>query len=176
LAQQGWGEEGKDRDEFTYSSPSFGDLDGDGNPEIILYSNHEKAGDTTTYGNCLWALHADMTRAKGFETPLCSDAPIFTGYYNNVVETAPAPAIGNIAGDARPEIVAASNDGNMRAFSPDGTELWKYKYDAAGEPWIMASEPVIGDLNDDGVPEIIFTTYSVDHGVSHLTATASSTF
>jgi hypothetical protein len=140
LAQQGWGEEGKDRDEFTYSSPSFGDLDGDGNPEIILYSNHEKAGDTTTYGNCLWALHADMTRAKGFETPLCSDAPIFTGYYNNV-----------------------------RAFSPNGTELWKYKYDAAGEPWIMASEPVIGDLNDDGVPEIVFTTYSVDHGVSHLT-------
>jgi hypothetical protein len=33
----------------------------------------------------------------------------------------------------------------------------------------MASEPVIGDLNDDGVPEIVFTTYSVDQAVSHLT-------
>lgn len=169
LAKQGWGEDGNDRDEFTYSPPSFGDLDGDGIPEIILYSNHEKAGDTTTYGNCLWALHADMTRAKGFAKPLCSDAPIYTGYLNNVVETAPAPAIGNIAGDARPEIVAASNDGTMRAFSPDGAELWKYAYDVNGEPWIMASEPVIGDLNDDGVPEITFTTYSVDQGVSHLT-------
>jgi hypothetical protein len=169
LARQGWGEDGNDRDEFTYSSPSFGDLDGDGHPEIILYSNHEKAGDTTTYGNCLWALHADMTRAAGFGKPHCSDAPIFTGYYNNVMETAPAPAIGNIAGDARPEIVAASNDGTMRAFSPDGAELWKYAYDVNGEPWIMASEPVIGDLNDDGIPEITFTTYSVDQGVSHLT-------
>jgi hypothetical protein len=47
--------------------------------------------------------------------------------------------------------------------------LWKYTYDVNGEPWIMASEPVIGDLNDDGVPEIAFTTYSVDQGVSHLT-------
>jgi hypothetical protein len=169
LARQGWGEDGNDRDEFTNSPPSFGDLDGDGHPEIILYSNHEKAGDTAALGNCLWAVHADMTRAKGFEKPLCSDAPIFTGYYNNVVETQPAPAIGNIAGDARPEIVAASNDGTIRAFSPEGAELWKYNYDVNGEPWIMASEPVIGDLNDDGVPEIVFTTYSVDQGVSHLT-------
>jgi hypothetical protein len=173
LARQGWGAgdsaDSVDRDEFTYSPPSFADVDGDGKPEIILYSFRHRIGDTAALGNCLWALHADMTRAKGFEKPLCSDAPIFTGYYNNVVETAPAPAIGNIAGDARPEIVAASNDGTVRAFSPDGAELWKYTYDVKGEPWIMASEPVIGDLNDDGVPEIVFTTYSVDQAVSHLT-------
>ncbi|MBW8886485.1 MAG: VCBS repeat-containing protein [Fibrobacteres bacterium] len=168
LAQQGWGADGNDRDEFTYSPPSFADLDGDGKPEVILYSSHRKAGDTAALGNCLWALHVDMTRAKGFEKPLCSDAPIFTGYYNNVVETAPAPAIGNLAGDARPEIVAASNDGHLRAFSPDGTLLWTYTYDVQGEPWIMASEPVIGDLNGDGVAEVVLTTYSVDQGVSHL--------
>lgn len=169
LARQGFGEDGNDRDEFTYSPPAFADLDGDGKPEIILYSAHRKAGDTAAYGNCLWALHADMSRAKGFEKPICSDTPIFTGSYNNVVETAPAPAIADLTGDGRPEIVAASNDGHIRGFSPDGAELWKYTYDVQGEPWIMASEPVIGDLNGDGAPEIVFTTYSVDQGVSHLT-------
>ena len=169
LAQQGWGADGLDRDEFTDSPPTFADIDGDGKPEIILYSNHEKAGDTTALGNCLWVLHADMTRAKGFETPRCSDAPIFTGYYNNIVETAPAPAVANLSGDAKPEIVVASNDGNMRGYGSDGALLWKYAYDAAGEPWIMASEPAIGDLNNDGILEIVFTTYSVEQGISHLT-------
>lgn len=169
LAQQGWGEDGKDRDEFTDSPPAFADIDGDGNPEVILYSNHERAGDTANLGNCLWVLHPDMTRAKGFEKPFCSDAPIFSGYLNNIVETAPAPALANLAGDARPEIVVPSGDGSIRCYSPDGAELWKYSYDVAGEPWIMASEAVIGDLNKDGIPEIVFTTYSVDHFVSHIT-------
>ena len=169
LAQQGWGEDGKDRDEFTNSPPAFADVDGDGKPEVVLYSNHEKAGDTTGLGNCLWVLHPDMTRAKGFEKPFCSDAPIFSGYFNNVVETVPAPAIANLTGDARPEIVVPSSDGTIRGYSPDGAELWKYTYDVAGEPWIMASEVVIGDLNKDGSPEIVFTTYSVDHFVSHIT-------
>ena len=169
LAVQGHGADGQHRDEFTNSPPAFADLDGDGDPEVILYSNHEKAGDTANLGNCLWALHADMTRAKGFEAPLCSDAPIFQGYYNNIVETAPAPSLADLAGDARPEIVVPSSDGKMRGYSPDGVKLWEYAYDVAGEPWIQASEAVIGDLNKDGSPEIVFTTYSVDHFVSHLT-------
>jgi hypothetical protein len=169
LAQRGYGADSLDRDELTDSPPVFADLDGDGRNEIILYSHHEEAGDTTAYGNCLWVLKPDMRRLPGFETPLCSDAPIFTGDWNNVVETAPIPSVANLVGDARPEIVAPSSDGNIRAWSADGTEIWKYMYDKAGEPWIMASEAVIGDLNRDGKPEVVFTTYSVDHFVSHLT-------
>ena len=170
LARQGWGPDGKDRDEATNSPAVFGDLDSDGKPEVIFYSNHERAGDSGgSRGNCLWALHADMTRAKGFETPLCSDTALFKDYLNNIVETAPIPALGNLTGDARPEIVVPSMDGSIRGYSPEGALLWKYAYDMAGEPWIMASEAVIGDLNKDGSPEIVFTTYSVDHFVSHLT-------
>ena len=110
-----------------------------------------------------------MTRAKGFEKPLCSDAPIFAGSYNNILETAPVPALANLTGDARPEIVVPSNDGTIRGISPDGVQLWKYNYDGPGEPWVQASEVVIGDLNKDGVPEIVFTTYSVENFVSHIT-------
>lgn len=169
LAQQGYGPDSLDRDELTNSPPVFADLDGDGKPEIILYSHREKAGDTAAYGNCLWVLKPDMRRLPGFETPICSDAPIFTGHWNNVVETAPIPSVANLVGDARPEIVVPSSDGNIRCYSAEGVELWKYAYDKDGEPWIMASEAVIGDLNQDGKPEVVFTTYSVDHFVSHLT-------
>jgi hypothetical protein len=38
----GMGADNNDRDEFTDSPPSFGDIDGDGLPELIIYSDHEK--------------------------------------------------------------------------------------------------------------------------------------
>jgi hypothetical protein len=66
LAKQGWGADMNDRDEFTDSPPCFGDIDGDGLPEIILYSDHELAGEYINRGNCLWVLNPDMTRVTGF--------------------------------------------------------------------------------------------------------------
>jgi hypothetical protein len=168
LARQGWGADGNDRDEFTSSGPVFADIDGDGMSEVILYSDHEKAGEYLNRGNCLWALHADMTRAKGFEKPLCSEGPLYTGYEDNIVEVAPMPALADLAGDARPEIVAPSYDGRMRCYSPDGGLLWSYAFDTAGIPFIGASEAAIGDLNKDGSSEVVFTTYSPAAAVSHL--------
>jgi hypothetical protein len=167
--RQGSGPDGADFGDFTHSPPVFGDVDGDGLDEVILYSIRRKWGDTAHHGNCLWALNPDMTRPAGFETPLCSDAPIFTGTYNDLIETAPAPSLADLAGDARPEIVVPSVDGHVRCYSPEGAELWKYRYDTDGEPWRMASEAAIGDLGGDGKPEVVFTVYSVDHFVSTLT-------
>jgi hypothetical protein len=168
LAKQGWGSDNNDRDEFTDSPPCFGDIDGDGLPEVILYSDHERAGEYVNRGNCLWVVNPDMTRVKGFETPLCSGMPLYTGYENNIVQVAPAPAVASITGDKRPEIVAPSYDGYMRCFSPDGTILWEYNFDNGKSAFIGASGAVIGDLNADTIPEIVFTTYSVSQNVSNL--------
>ena len=168
LAIQGWGSLGNDRDEFTYSSPVFGDVDGDGLPELIVYSDHELAGEYVNRGNCLWALNPDLTRCPGFETPICSGEPLYTGYEDNIVQVAPSPALGQLSGDSRPEIVVPSYDGRMRCFSPDGITLWSYVFDTAGAPFIGASGAVIGDLDNDGTSEIVFTTYSPDQDVSHL--------
>jgi len=168
LAIQGWGADGNDRDEFTDSSPVFGDMDGDGLPELIVYSDHERAGEYVNRGNCLWVLNPDLTRCAGYETPICSGAPLFTGYEDNIVQVAPSPALGQLAGDSRPEIVVPSYDGRMRCFSPDGATLWSYAFDRAGAPFIGASGAVIGDLDDDGLCEVVFTTYSTAQDVSHL--------
>ncbi len=168
LAKQGWGSDGNDRDEFTDSPPCFGDIDGDGLPEIVLYSDHEKAGEYINRGNCLWVLNPDMTRVKGFETPLCSGMPLYTGYQDNIVQVAPVPAVANISDDPRPEIIVPSYDGYMRCFSPDGNLLWQYQFDNGKGKFIGASGAVIGDLNGDNTPEVVFTTYSIEQNVSHL--------
>lgn len=168
LAIQGWGADGNDRDEFTDSPPVFGDLDNDGLPEIILYSDHERAGEYVNRGNSLWALNLDLTRVAGFETPVCSGEPLYTGYEDNIVQVAPAPALGQLTGDGRPEIVVPSYDGFMRCFSPGGATLWSYRFDSSGPPFIGASGAAIGDLNHDGSPEIVFTTYSTSQDISRL--------
>ena len=168
LARQGWGPDNNDRDEFTDSPPCFGDIDGDGLPEVILYSDHERAGEYINRGNSLWILNPDMTRVQGFETPPSSGMPLYTGYENNIVQVAPAPAVADIAGDMRPEIVVPSYDGKMRCFSPDGSTLWTYTFDDGAGAFIGASGAVIGDLNADDIPEVVFTTYSVGQSASHL--------
>ncbi len=168
LARQGWGADGEDRDEFTDSPPVFGDLTGDGLPEVIVYSDHERAGEYVNRGNCLWGLSPDLTRVPGFEEPICSEAPLYTGYENNIVQVSPAPALAQLSGDGRPEIVVPSYDGLMRCVSPDGVLLWSYRFDSPGGPFIGSSGAAVGDLDADGSPEIVFSTYSTVKNASHL--------
>jgi hypothetical protein len=168
LAIQGWGADGNDRDEFTDTPPVFADIDNDLKPEVILYSDHERAGEYVNRGNCLWVLNEDLTRVNGFETPLCSGMPLFTGYENNIVQVCPAAALGNLCGDSRPEIVVPSYDGFMRAYSPDGTLVWRYRFDDVGGDFIGASGAALADLNGDGIVEVVFSTYSTVNDISHL--------
>lgn len=168
LAIQGWGEDGEDRDEFTDSPPVFADLDADGLPELVLYSDHERAGEYVNRGNCLWAVEADLSRVPGFEWPICSDEPLYTGYEDNIVQVAPAPAVGDLLGDGRPEIVVPSYDGYVRCYGPDGALLWDWAFDSPGGDFVGASGAAIADLSGDGRPEVALTTYSIEDDVSSL--------
>jgi hypothetical protein len=72
LAIQGWGENGNYRDEFTDSPRVFSDFHNDGKNEIVVYSDHERAGEYSNRRNYLWVLDEDMIRVSGFEAPICS--------------------------------------------------------------------------------------------------------
>ncbi len=169
LAQQGWGEDGNDRDEFTDSPPVVADVDGDGAMEVVLVSDHELAGEYVNRGNSFWVLENDMTRTPGWETPHTTGMPLYTGYQDNIVQVAPAPAVADIDPD-RPglEILAPSYDGQLYAWSAGGTTLWSWRFDDEGEPFIGCSEPLVADVTADGVPEILVATYSISEGVSEL--------
>jgi hypothetical protein len=161
LSQQGWGT--GDRSEFTYSPPAFADVDGDDALEVILAGDHEHSESTANRGNTVWALNADLTRPAGWDPPKDTAGPLDDGsdLGANIVPTQPSPSAGDFdAASAGPEILVPSYDGFLHAYGSDGTELWSYDFGQGPTPYIGASEALIADLNGDGIPEVLFTTFS----------------
>lgn len=150
--------------QWTASPPNVVDLDGDGKNEVLGVPNVEKNEPYETQAYALMALegaHGDGSRSAmrkaGWEALPRGEKPISVdGYYPP--GGVPAAATVNLQGDERPEIVVSLNDGRMRAFDAGGKELWAFVY-TSGKSIMFASEPAIADLNQDGSPEVLFTTF-----------------
>jgi len=150
--------------QWTASPPSFGDLDGDGHKEVICVPNIELGIPYITQAYGVMALQGSFgdasrsaMRLPGWETLPRGETPIqVSGWYPPM--GVPAPAVINIQGDSHPEIIVSLNDGFMYAFDHTGARLWRYDY-THGKAIMFASEPMVADLNQDGSPEIIFSTY-----------------
>jgi len=117
--------------------------------------------------NGVYVFNADRSRfnADGFDwrsVPVDTGAPLSEDY--NVIESdEPNPAVADLDGDGRLEIIYASYDGRFHAFWLDKTEHgnWPYSvYDPAEGFFRFASEPVIADLDDNGYAEVIFTSWT----------------
>jgi len=128
----------------SYGSGAFGDIDGDGKPEIVFgtYFNDEH----------LYAVNAEdgtlLWKHKSDGGPF--DASI---------------AIIDLDGDAKPEILAAdSAHGNLRCLSGEGKEIWRVKL-ASGTD----SPPAVADLDGDGVLEIVVGTMWKANGEGDVT-------
>jgi len=159
LSQRGWGT--GDRSEFTYSPPAMADVDRDGSLELVLVGDHEHSSSATNRGVTFWLLNPDMTRPAGWEMPKDSGPPLDGGSLGaNIVPTQPSPSVGNINDDPGLEILAPAYDGKLYAFASNGAQLWTYTFNTTSSPYTGASEALIVDLNGDGIPEIVFTTYS----------------
>ena len=96
-------------------------------------------------------------RKAGWETLPRGGKPIaVSGYYPP--GGVPAPATIDLQGDSKPEVIASLNDGHMYAFDAGGKQLWKFNY-MFGKTIMFASEPIVADLNQDGSPEVLFSTF-----------------
>ena len=157
---QGWGN--GDRSEFTSSPPVLADIDGDGELEIVLAGDHEHSQSTANRGVSIWVLNQDLTRPSGWQRPKDLGAPLGGSgdLGQNIVRTMPSPSTAQLDGNAGEEIVVPGYDGVMYAFRADGSIYWQYAFSQTASPYTGASEAVIADLNQDGAPEIIFTTFS----------------
>ena len=161
--------------QWTASPPSVADLDGDGQNEVIGIPNAEMKEPYETQGYAFTVLQGarnggarSAMRLPGWETLPMSAKPVPRAdgdwYPPSGV---PAPVVANILGDNHPEIIATINDGAIYAVGPDATILWHYNY-AKGAAKTFASEPVVVDLNRDGVPEIVFGTYALSNNAGRL--------
>ncbi|KPK04025.1 MAG: hypothetical protein AMJ56_18175, partial [Anaerolineae bacterium SG8_19] len=64
-------------------------------------------------------------------------------------------------GNGLMEILFASYDGRLHAYWLDKTEhhQWPYNVNGTGPGIRFASEPVVADLDNDGLAEVIFTSW-----------------
>jgi hypothetical protein len=161
--------------QWTASPPSIADLDGDGRNEVIGLPNAEMKEPYETQAYAFVVLdgaHGDGSRSarrhRGFERPPLSGKPAVRPDGDWYPPSGiPAPTVVDIAGDGRPEIVAAVPDGFVYAVSPTGRRLWRFDY-ARGAAKTFASEVVAADLNRDGTPELVFGTYALTPGEGRL--------
>ncbi len=150
--------------QWTASPPSVVDLDGDGKNEVIGVPNVEKNEPYETQAYAVMALegnHGDGSRAAmrkpGWESLPRGGRPIsVSGYYPP--GGIPAPVAVDLQGDARPEVLVSLNDGHLYAFDASGAQLWRFDY-RFDKRVMYASEPVVADLNQDGSPEVLLTTF-----------------
>jgi hypothetical protein len=150
--------------QWTASPPHVADLDLDGENEVIGIPNVESEVPYVTQAYAVMVLegaygdgsHSAMRKAGWENLPRGGSPMNVDGWYppNGV----PAAAIVDIQGDAAKEIVISLNDGYMTCLAAETDMIWRYDY-TNGKAIMYASEPMVADLNRDGSPEVVFSTY-----------------
>ncbi len=157
------------RTNFADGPAVLADVDGNGMREVIVTGNMYDchAGYPPSRYTALYLFNADRSRFNtgGYDwrtAPAETGAPLKEDY--NVIETAEAnPAVADLDGDGKQEILFASYDGRVHAFWLDRTEHadWPYAVTQPDEHVVrFASEPVVVDLDNNGQAEVIFTSWA----------------
>lgn len=172
-AQQGWAEQEETalQAHFTNTAPAIADLDEDGTPEIVMLGSVQNASQTDRLrGVALWVVRPDVTRLPGFDPPVHFPnylAGLWDYEGTNIVGATNQVSVADIdADEPGKEVVFAGFDGSIHAVGASGKVLWSSSYTT--DDRVLTGGVVIGDLNRDGVPELVFATYSPDQDKSNL--------
>ncbi|HOU90201.1 MAG TPA: VCBS repeat-containing protein [Polyangiaceae bacterium] len=172
-AQQGWADDEATelQAHFTNTPPAIADLDGDGTNEVVMLASVQNASqDDREQGVALWVVRSDASRLPGWETPFHAPEYLF-GLWDFEEDNAVAATNQVTVADLDPtypgpELVFAGFDGRIHAVTAAREELWATYY--AEDERVLTGGVVVGDLSADGVPELVFATYSPDEERSSL--------
>lgn len=171
-AMQGWAddEESALQAHFTNTAPAIADLDGDGAREIVLLASVQNASQTDREkGVAVWVVGHDASRRPGFDPP--AHLPDYLSglwdYGDNIVGITNQASVADLRADHPGlEIVFIGFDGRVHAVSAAGEVLWSTAYTT--DPEVAAAGVAIADLSGDGVPEVVFNSYSTGQDKAHL--------
>jgi hypothetical protein len=156
--------------QFTNTAPAIADIDGDGSYEIVMLGGVQNAAQTNTQlGVALWAVHPDASRLAAWQTPFYVSQYLsgLTDPGNNIVAATNQVTVADIDSKSEgPELLFAGFDGKIHAVSAASQELWNFTYTT--DPDVLTGGVVVGDLSGDGIPEVVFNTYSIDQNKSNL--------
>ena len=122
-----------DDDQRVISSPALGDVDGDGQPEVVIGSNVK-----------VLYVFDGQGRVK------------YTHEAGNFIES--SPALGDVDGDGKVEILVGSHDFHLYALvvepgSPRLRVKWSFRPPQAAN--IFFSSPTLADVDGDGLLEVL---------------------
>lgn len=152
--------------QWTDSPPNLVDVNGDGKNEVVCVPNVEMGDPYETQHHSVMVLegsHGDGARSArrlpGWEVLPSSGHPLSRAgrtWYPPASPPAPTPV--DLDGDGLPEILYAAHDGHIYCISAAATQLWRADI-RHGRSLMYASEITVADLNMDGTPELVLTTY-----------------
>ncbi len=169
-------------DGFETTSPALGDIDGDGDNEIVVCGdlhNDKSVYCLDHHGNVLWQYE---TNGRIESSPALADLDgdndweIVVGSYDGNVycldhegqllwkvpfgeSVKASPAVGDIDGDGELEVVNVALSSRCIAIDTDGSILWEVQGDGTLPSTSISADPspVVGDINSDGYLEVLFT-------------------
>ena len=146
---------------FTNTAPAIADVDEDGTLDIVMLGSVQNAAQSRReLGVGLWVVHANASRAPGWDTPF--HVPEYLGGLvdigGNLVAETNQVAIGDInPGEKGKEIVFAGFDGKIHAVTAGKKELWATPFTT--DRATFTAGVALADLSGDGSPEVVFATY-----------------
>ncbi len=174
FAQDGW----------LIGSPLLADLDGDGLREVVVGSYSGELFALSSGGELLWRISAGAGKTI-LSSPLFldGDEPRIVFASNEALlavstdgrilwkregirtfdRNPKAPAAGDLTGDGSPDVVVASDTGELRAFDGNGGELWSYSTAGERNRGLQLTTPAIVDLQPGKA-----VLFAADDGFTYL--------
>ena len=136
---------------WCWTTPAIGDVDGDGQPEIVV---NDIAGRTYVW-------HVNGTELRDGDNNPSTDGVFVVRAGAQYEYAFCSPALYDVDRDGRKDIVFGSKLSGVAnylyAYRYDGTQAAGFPF-ATGTRGMVAGSPAIGDVNNDGTAEIVFVS------------------